>query len=62
MINAMLAGRTAVAEEITSCDGCGWHFHIQSMEADIASGDLLCYKCYEDRIEDEESEEDDDED
>lgn len=54
--------RTAVGEEITSCDGCGWHFHVESMEADIASGDLLCYKCYEDRIEDEESEEDDDED
>lgn len=45
-----------VWEEIASCDGCGWHFRVDSIEEHVDSGDMLCYKCAEDR--ENESEED----
>lgn len=42
------AGRSKVEdmvnEEIASCDCCGWHWHVDSMEHFVDSGDSLCYK------------------
>ena len=49
-----------VNEEIASCDCCGWHWHVESMENFIDTGDNLCWKCAEDRREEEEEEEDED--
>lgn len=49
----------AVYSEISDCEGCGWHFHIESMETH-ADGQSYCWRCYEDVIktESEEGEED----
>ena len=52
-----------VWEEIESCDGCGWHFHVDSLEQHVDSGESLCWRCTNDREEEEnESEDEDDED
>jgi hypothetical protein len=48
-----------VNEAITSCDGCGWHWHVESMEHFDDSGETLCYKCADDRYNEEEEDEDD---
>jgi hypothetical protein len=50
-----------VWDEIASCEDCGWHFHVESLEQHIDSGDNLCWKCANDR-EEAESEEEEDED
>jgi hypothetical protein len=47
-----------VNEEIASCDCCGWHWHVESMENFVDTGDNLCWKCAEDRREEEEEDED----
>lgn len=46
-----------VWEEIASCDGCGWHFHLEQLEQHFESGDSLCWRCHSDR---EEAKEEDD--
>lgn len=51
-----------VWEEIASCDGCGWPFHVNSMEQHLDSGDNLCWKCEQDREELESEEDESDED
>jgi hypothetical protein len=43
-----------VWQEIASCDGCGWHFHVDNLEQHIASGDCLCWHCANDREEENE--------
>jgi len=47
-----------VWEEISSCDGCGWHFHVDQMEHYYDTGDTLCWKCADDRNTEEDEEED----
>jgi hypothetical protein len=47
-----------VNEEIASCDCCGWHWHVESMENFADTGDSLCYKCAEDRREEKEEDKD----
>jgi len=37
-----------VWEEISSCDGCGWHFHVDHMEHFGDTGETLCWKCADD--------------
>lgn len=51
-----------VWEEIASCGDCGWHFHVDSMEQHLDSGDMLCWKCANDREEEESEEDESDED
>lgn len=51
-----------VWEEIASCDGCGWHFHLNNLEQHIDSGDSVCWRCDSDREEENESEDEDNED
>lgn len=55
------AERTQVSDlvfaEIGSCDSCGWHFHVDSMDSFPDSGDTLCWGCAEDRRQEEEEEE-----
>lgn len=43
-----------VQEEIGSCDGCGWNFHRDSMDHFPDSGEELCWRCAEERYEEEE--------
>ena len=43
-----------VYQEITSCDCCGWNFHVDSMENFPDSGEQLCWRCAEDRHQEEE--------
>lgn len=35
-----------VWEEISSCDCCGWHFHVDHLER--IDGDMVCWKCEDD--------------
>lgn len=50
-----------VWEEIASCEDCGWHFHVESLEQHIDSGDNLCWKCANDREEAESEDEEEEE-
>ena len=44
-----------VYEAIANCDCCGWNFNLESL--DEHDSGLLCWRCYEDAVaEDEESE------
>lgn len=45
-----------VWEEISTCDCCGWHFHVDNLEQ--LDGENLCWKCAEDVRNEDEDEED----
>lgn len=38
-----------VLEEIASCDGCGWHFHVTNLEQYVDTGEVLCSNCMDDK-------------
>lgn len=47
-----------VWEQITNCDHCGWHFHVEQLEQTL-DGENLCWRCAQDAEEDEEEGESD---
>lgn len=47
-----------VWEEISNCDCCGWHFHVDHLEQ--INGEMVCWKCEDDVRAEEEDEEDED--
>jgi hypothetical protein len=56
------AVETLVHNAISNCDCCGWHFRTEDMETYVDSGELLCYRCAEDRENELEEDEEEDED
>ena len=44
-----------VFEVIGTCDSCGWNFTLDSMELH-SDGQCYCWRCYEDKIEEDEEE------
>jgi formylmethanofuran dehydrogenase subunit E len=46
-----------VFEVIDNCDACGWYFIWDSMETH-SDGECYCWRCYEDKLEENEEDED----
>jgi hypothetical protein len=46
-----------VWEEISPCDCCGWHFHVDNLEQ--IDGEMVCWKCAEDMEKDEDESDED---